>query len=50
MTYIIIEIVALVAVVGFLIYLAKDDKKNRLLREAEDREEALRRVQTQESE
>jgi hypothetical protein len=41
MKLIIAEIVALVAAVAFLIFLALDDRKNRRLREEEDRQKEL---------
>ncbi len=44
---IIFEITALVVVVAFVIFLARDDRKNRELRAEEDRQKALaeRRVE-----
>ncbi len=36
-----LQIAAVVVVVGFLIFLARDDMRNRKLREAEEKEELL---------
>lgn len=41
MTAIIIQIVIVLAVVGFLVFLARDDMRNQKIREEEEREEAL---------
>lgn len=38
---IIIQIVVVAALVGFLIFLARDDMRNQKIREEEEREEAL---------
>jgi hypothetical protein len=45
MKAIIFEATMLVLVVGFVIFLARDDRKNRLLREEEDRQKALQEEQ-----
>ena len=41
MKAIIFEITVLVLCVGFVVYLARDDGKNRRLREEEDRQKAI---------
>lgn len=41
MKAIIFEITALVLCIAFVVYLARDDSKNRRLREEEDRQKAL---------
>ncbi len=47
MKVIILEIMILVLVVAFVTYLAFDDRKNRRLREEEDRQKALQQPQAE---
>ena len=44
MKAIIFEITMLVLCIAFVIYLARDDRKNRRLREEEDRQKALQQA------
>ena len=44
MKVIIIEITMLVLCIAFMVYLARDDRKNRRLRAEEDRQKALQQV------
>jgi len=44
MKVIVIEITMLVLCIAFMVYLARDDRNNRRLREEEDRQKALQRA------